>query len=80
MDLSFIIEWLLGIAAAANIVLGVSSYRKAPFSLINRLFLCLAVNNGIWALCVMAVVKNNDYDSLLFWIRFHVIAAFIPSL
>jgi len=79
MDLSFIIEWLLGIAAAANIVLGVSSYRKAPFSLINRLFLCLAVNNGIWALCVMAVVKNNDYDSLLFWIRIsHVIAAFIP--
>ena len=27
----------------------------------------------------MAVVKNNDYDSLLFWIRIsHVIAAFIP--
>lgn len=79
MDLSFIIKWLLGITAAANIVLGVASYRKAPFTLINRLFLGLAVNNGIWTLCVMAVVINYDYESLLFWIRIsHVIAAFIP--
>jgi len=79
MNLSFLITWLLGFTAAANVVLGVVVFRKAPHALLNRLFIGSALNVSVWALAVMVIYIKVDYDSLLFWIRFsHAAAATIP--
>lgn len=79
MDLSFLVTWLLGLSAAANIVLGIIAFRKAPHAFLNRLFLGLTLNVSLWALSVMIIIIKTDYGSLFFWIRVsQAVAATIP--
>jgi PAS domain S-box-containing protein len=79
MDFSFLVKWLLGFTAAANLVLGVVAFRKAPYTLLNRLFLGFALNASLWTFTVLVITLISDYAGLLFWIRFsHAVAATTP--
>ncbi|MDO9533980.1 MAG: ATP-binding protein [Bacillota bacterium] len=79
MNLSFLIIWLLGLTAVVNVVIGVVVFRKAPHTLLNRLFLGSSLNVSAWTLTVMVIFIKVDYDSLLFWIRAsHAVSAIIP--
>lgn len=79
MDFSFLVQWLLGLTAAANLVLGIVAYRKAPHALLNRLFLGFASNAALWTLTVLHITLINKYNTLLFFVRFsHAAAALTP--
>lgn len=79
MDLTFFAKWLLGLAAAANLFLGIFVFRKNPRSRLNRLFLGFTLNACVWTIAVMTVLFFNDYEDLLLAIRIsHAVAATTP--
>ena len=81
MDFSFLAKWLLGLTVVANLILGILTFKKAPKTLLNRLFLGFASSASLWAFAVLVITIKKDYSSLLFWIRFsHAVAAITPWL
>ena len=71
--------WLLAFTAIACFTLGTLVYLKKPTAVINRLFLGLTVNIGLWSIAVLLVVLTNEYSQTLFWIRLsHAAAVTIP--
>jgi PAS domain S-box-containing protein len=77
MDSSIFQQFLLGLTAATNIILGLIILKKTPQALLNRLFFGFAVNTSLWNFTILMVTIQVEHDNLFFWVRIsHAVAIF----
>gem|GEM_PF-207903 len=79
MEVTLFNKVLLGLTAAAHLVLGTVVYRKNPRSLLNRLVIGFTLVVSFWTLVILVILFQTEYDSLLLWIRIsHAVGVFFP--
>jgi len=71
--------WLLSFTMIAHLVLGFLVIIKNRRGTMNRLLFGFSISAAFWSLAVLSVVTQEQYYSLLFWVRTsHAIAITVP--